>query len=121
MKFYIIVPSYSKEVGYKKFTFGPYKTRSNALEISRELGGEVAKLDADSLEEAIEMLNKRRRNRVSIKQLGSVDTEILEELWKRDEDLYHALWHKGISSRQLVNALKQEDPVLYQEIMSEWG
>jgi len=62
MKFYLIIPAYSKEIGYKKFTFGPYKNHREALRASKTLGsGIIVRLNTGNLEEAVKILDRSRR------------------------------------------------------------
>ena len=60
-KFFIIIPTHSKAFGYIKHVFGPYKTEKSVLRVDDVIGpGEIIELNANTLNEAIEMLNRAR-------------------------------------------------------------
>ena len=58
-RFFLIVTTYSREMGYRKNISGPYTTYEDALEVSDSMeGGEVVELPARTLDEAIRILSE---------------------------------------------------------------
>ena len=58
--YFLVVPTYSRELGYTRNVFGPYKTEEKVRQADDELGsnGEIIELETDTLSEAIEILNR---------------------------------------------------------------
>ena len=58
-RFFIIVPTYSREMGYRNNVFGPYTTVDRARVVSDKVGpGEIVELPVRTLDEAIDLLSK---------------------------------------------------------------
>jgi len=60
--FYVIVPTYSREMGYRKNVFGPYSNWEKAQEVSDKVGpGEIVELPTGDISEAVRILEEEGR------------------------------------------------------------
>ena len=58
--FFLIVPTYSRELGYIRNVFGPYVSEEYAMKADDDVGpGEIDELPVNTLEEATEILNRK--------------------------------------------------------------
>lgn len=57
-RFFVIVPSYAREIGYKQNVFGPYSDFDKAQRVADVVVGEIVELPVTTLDEAIRILNQ---------------------------------------------------------------
>jgi len=59
VNYFLVVPTYSRELGYIRNVFGPYVSEEYAMKADDDVGpGEIVELPVNTLSEAIEILNR---------------------------------------------------------------